>query len=168
MTKRTRIVNDPADLVPLIQAFGSDIHKKVFNELSSDWTTKEEIEKAVEADVEESLRILQEGGLVQSRWRMTQTGKTPDKEFHASYSNVRANFQCGLDELSNLIRIAFSDDEEFREIVFKIEEEIKMGNTSTSGLCRALNQNVCFIRGVAKRSRKLTIKGQKIVLTEEK
>ncbi|MDD2665819.1 MAG: ArsR family transcriptional regulator [Methanocellales archaeon] len=168
MPKRTRIVNDPADLVPLIQAFGSDLHKKVFNAFSSDWMTKEELEKAVGADVSESLKILQKGGLIQSRWRMPEDAGVPEKEFQASYSDVRANFQCGLDELSNLIRIASSDDEEFLEIVFKIEEEIKMGNTSTVGLCRALNQNACFIRGVAKRSNKLTVRGQKLLLAEEK
>ena len=168
MPKRTRIVNDPADLVPLIQAFGSDVHKKVFNELSSNWMTEEELEKAVGADVGESLRILRKGGLIESQWRMPKSGETPDKEFHTSYSNVRANFQCGLDELGDLIRIAFSDDEEFREMVDKIEGEIKMGNASTSGLCRALNQSASFIRGVAKRSQKLTIKGQRLELAEEK
>jgi predicted DNA-binding ArsR family transcriptional regulator len=168
MPKRTRIVNDPADLVPLIQAFGSDIHKKVFNELSSDWMTKAELEKVIGAEVDESLKILQKGGLIQSRWRMPDNLETPDKEYHTSYSNVRANFQCELDELGDLIRIAFSDEEEFLEIVFKIEEEIKIGNTSTAGLCRALNQDASFIRGIAKRSHKFTIQGQKLVLTEEK
>lgn len=168
MPKRTRIVNDPADLVPLIQAFGSDMHKKVFNELSSDWMTKAELEKVIGADVDESLKILQKGGLIQSRWRMSDTLKTPDKEYHTSYSNVRANFQCELDELGDLIRIASSDEEEFFEIVFKIEEEIKRGNTSTVGLCRVLDQDASFIRGIAKRSHKLTIQGQKLVLTEEK
>lgn len=168
MLKGTKIINDPSDLVPLIRAFGSDIHKKVFNGLSSDWMTKEELEKAVGADVGESLKILQKGGLIQSRWRMLGNARVPEKEFQASYSDVRANFQCGLDELSNLIQIASSDDEEFLEIVFKIEEEIKMGNTSTVGLCRALNQNACFLRGVAKRSNKLTVRGQKLLLTEEK
>ena len=145
MPKRTKIVNDPADLVPLIQAFGSDIHKKVFNELSSDWMTKVELEKVMGADVDESLKILQKGGLIQSRWRMPDTLETPDKEFHTSYSKVRANFQCELDELGDLIRIASSDGGEFLEIVFKIEEEIKRGNTSTVGLCRVLNQDASFI-----------------------
>ena len=41
--KRTRIINDPSDLVPLLQAFGSDVHKKVFDELSRDWHTEREL-----------------------------------------------------------------------------------------------------------------------------
>ncbi|MFC1786597.1 ArsR family transcriptional regulator [Halobacteriota archaeon] len=168
MPKRTKIVNDPADLVPLIQAFGSDIHKNVFNKLTSDWMTKVELEKAIGADVDESLKILQKGGLIQIRWRMPDTSETPDKEFYASYSNVRANFQCGFDDLSELIRIASSDEGDFLEIVLKIEAEIKLGNTSTVGLSRALNQDACFIRGIAKRCNKLSIQGQKLVLREEK
>ncbi len=168
MPKRTKIVNDPADLVPLIRAFGSDIHKKVFNELSSDWMTKVELEKVIGADVDESLKILQKGGLIQSRWRMPDTLENPDKEFHTSYSKVLANFQCGLDDLSDLILIASSDEADFLEMVCKIEVEIENGNTSTVGLCRALNKDACFVRGVAKRSHKLAIKGQKVVLIEEK
>lgn len=140
----------------------------MFNTLSSNWMTKEELEKAVGADVGESLKILQKGGLIQSRWKMPEDVGVPEKEFQASYSDVIGNFQCGLDELSNLIQIASSDDEEFLEIVFKIEAEIKMGNSSTVGLCRTLNQNACFIRGVAKRSDRLTVRGQKLLLTEDK
>jgi predicted DNA-binding ArsR family transcriptional regulator len=41
--KRTRIINDPSDLVPLLQAFGSEIHKRVFDELSRDWRTEREL-----------------------------------------------------------------------------------------------------------------------------
>ena len=55
--KRTRIINDPSDLVPLLQAFGSDVHKKIFDELSREWRTERELSEIVgdEASVHRSV-----------------------------------------------------------------------------------------------------------------
>ncbi|WRQ72897.1 MAG: ArsR family transcriptional regulator [Methanosarcinales archaeon Met12] len=168
MPKRTRIINDPADLVPLFQVFGNDIHKRVFNELSVNWRTKEELAGLIGGDTRKSLEILQKGGLIESKWRMPELGKTPDEEFHTSYSSVQVNFQCGLDDLSDLIVIAFSNEEEFRDIIEKIQKEIKKENASMMGLCKALNQSPSFIRGLAKMSSKLTVKGQRLELAGER
>ncbi|MEI7828074.1 MAG: ArsR family transcriptional regulator, partial [Euryarchaeota archaeon] len=41
MNNRTRIVNDPADLVPLLQVFKSDSHKRVFSSLLNGWRTED-------------------------------------------------------------------------------------------------------------------------------
>lgn len=168
MPKRTRIVNDPADLVPLFQAFGNEVHKRVFNELSVNWRTEEELAGLIGGDTRKSLEILQKGGLIESKWRMPESGKTPDKEFHTSYSSVQVNFQCGLDDLSDLIIIAFSSEEEFCDIIEKIQNEIKNENASMIGLCKALDRNPTFIKGIAKMSSKLTVKGQRLELAGEK
>lgn len=168
MPKRTRIVNDPADLVPLFQAFGNDAHKRIFNELSVDWRTEEELARLIGGDIRKSLEVLQKGGLIESRWRMPEPGKTPNKEFHTPYSSVQANFQCRLDDLSDLIVIAFSPEEGFHDIIERIQKEVEKGNASMIGLCRALNQSPSFIRGLAKMSSKLIVKGQRLELVGEK
>jgi len=168
MPKRTRIINDPADLVPLLQIFSSGTHKKALHELSTDWKTEQELEKLIGNDAGKTLETLQKCGLIESRWRMPEPSKTPDKEFHASYSRVRANFQCGLDDLSDLIMISFANEDSLREVTEKILEEVKSGNTSLIGLCRTLNREALFIKGVAKRSNELAVRGQRIELAEEK
>jgi len=167
MPKRTRIINDPADLVPLFQAFGNDTHKRVFNELSVNWRTEEELAELIGGNIRKSLEILQKGGLIENKWRMPEMGKTPDKEFHTSYSSVQVNFQCGLDDLSDLITIAFSNEEEFSDIIEKIQKEIKRENASMMGLCKALDRKPAFIKGIAKMSSKLTVKGQRLELAGE-
>ena len=59
--KRTRIINDPSDLVPLLQAFGSEVRKKVFDELCKGWHTERELVEAVgdKSTVHRSVSLLQ-------------------------------------------------------------------------------------------------------------
>ncbi|NJD76989.1 MAG: ArsR family transcriptional regulator [Candidatus Methanoperedens sp.] len=167
MGKRTRIINEPSDLVPLLRAFGSDSHKKVFDFLQKDWKTEEEIEAEVGFKPAESLDILKKSGLVESKWRMPQPGKKPDKEYHSSYSRVHVNFQCTVEDLSDLIMITFKSDSEIRNYLEMIEKEVTEGNQSMNGLQRVVDKSIMFIRGVAKRSPLLTVKGQRIELAGE-
>ena len=167
MGKRTRIINEPSDLVPLLRAFGADSHKKVFDCLQKDWKTGEEIEKDVGFRPAESLDILKKSGLVESKWRMPEAGKKPDKEYHSSYSRVHVNFQCSVEDPSDLIMITFKSDNEIRNFLEVIEKEVVGGNQSMNGLQRVVDKSIMFIRGVAKRSPILTVKGQRIELIGE-
>lgn len=167
MGKRTRIINEPSDLVPLLRAFGSDTHKKVFDSLQKDWKTEVEIEKEVGLNVVESLDILKKSGLIESKWRMPQPGKKPDKEYHSSYSRVHVNFQCTVEDLSDLIMITFQNDAEIRSCLDTIEREVSGGNQSMNGLQRVVDKSIMFIRGIARRSSILTVKGQRIELVGE-
>lgn len=167
MGKRTRIINEPSDLVPLLRAFGSDSHKRVFDCLQKDWKTEQEIEKEVGFKVEDGLNVLKKSGLVESKWRMPEPGKKPEKEYHSSYSRVHVNFQCSVEDLSDLIMITFKNDSELRNYLEVIEKEVIGGNQSMNGLQRVVDKSIMFIRGVARRSPILTVKGQRIELVGE-
>ena len=167
MGKRTRIINEPSDIVPLLRAFGSETHKKVFDALQKEWKTDEELEKEVGFKVAESLDVLKKSGLVESKWRMPQPGRKPEKEYHSSYSRVAVNFQCSVEDLSDLIMITFKSDNEIRRYLDVIEKEVVGGNQSMNGLQRVVDKSIMFIRGVAKRSPILTVKGQRIELIGE-
>jgi predicted DNA-binding ArsR family transcriptional regulator len=167
MGKRTRIINEPSDVVPLLRAFGSDTHKKVFDCLQKDWKTEDEIEKELVLNVVESLDVLKKSGLVESKWRMPEPGKKPEKEFHSSYSKVQVNFQCSIEDLADLIMITFKSDSEIRSYLDIIEKEVVGGNQSMNGLQRVIDKSIMFIRGVARRSPILSVKGQRIELAGE-
>ncbi|MCX9011690.1 MAG: ArsR family transcriptional regulator [Candidatus Methanoperedens sp.] len=167
MGKRTRIINEPSDIVPLLRAFGSEVHKKVFDALQKDWKTEEELEKEVGVKVAESLDVLKKSGMVESKWRMPQPGMKPEKEYHSSYSRVAVNFQCSVEDLSDLIMITFKSDSEIRGYLDVIEKEVVEGNQSMNGLQRVVDKSIMFIRGVAKRSPVLTVKGQRIEMVGE-
>jgi len=170
MGKRTRIINDPSDLVPLLQAFGSDIHKRVFDELCEDWRTKNDLLEIIKNDrgVNKSLDLLKKSGLVETKWKMPEPGKSPEKEYHSSYSRVQANFLCPMKDLSELIYLTFMSDEEIREITEKIENCVAEGNTSLNNLSRELNLSQTFIKGASKRSERLNVRGQRVEFTNEK
>lgn len=169
MGKRTRIINDPSDLVPLLQAFGSDKHKRIFDELCKDWHTEKELSELIGDGngVHRSLEILRKSGLVETKWKMPKPGEVPDKEYHSSYSRIQANFQCTMEDLSELINLTFMAEEEFREMSELIRDLVAGGNTSLSNLSRELELSQVFIRGVAKRAEGLAMRGQRIELSDE-
>lgn len=166
--KRTKIINDPADLVPLLQVFNSKLHSQVFDEVSSGWKTQKELEEATGKDVSRSLDVLKQGGLIESRWRMPAPGEAPVLEYRTSYNEVRVNFQCTMKELSEIIMIAFSMDEGLRKLAEQMEKEIEGGNASLVNLSRIFDKSPTFLKGVAKRSRNIVVKGQRLEIVKER
>jgi predicted DNA-binding ArsR family transcriptional regulator len=166
--KRTKIINDPADLVPLLQVFNSKLHSQVFNEISTGWKTEGELAELTGKDVSKSIDALKQGGLIESRWRMPEPGESPVLEYKTSYNEVRANFQCTMKELSELIMIAFSMDESLRKMAEEMEKEIEGGNASLVNLSRIFDRSPTYLKGVAKRSHNIVVKGQRLEVTRER
>ena len=162
--KRTRIINDPSDLVPLLQAFGSDVHKKVFDELSQEWRTEKELVGILgdDASVHRSVALLRKSGLVETKWRVPEPGASPEKEYHSTYSRVQASFGATMEDLSELISLTFMSEEELRAVTEKLQKMVNGGNNSLSNLSRELGLSQIFIRGVAKRAEGLAVRGQRI------
>jgi predicted DNA-binding ArsR family transcriptional regulator len=167
--KRTRIINDPSDLVPLLQAFGSDVHKRVFDELRREWHTERELAMLAgdESSVHRSVALLRKSGLIETKWRVPEPGASPEKEYHSTYSRVQANFGASMEDLSELINLTFMSDEELRSVSEKLQKMVKGGNSSLSNLSRELGLSQMFIRGVAKRAEGLAVRGQRIEPYEE-
>jgi len=167
--KRTRIINDPSDLVPLLQVFGSSVHKKVFDELSRDWRTESELAALVGDGtlVHKSVALLRKSGLVETKWRVPEPGASPEKEYHSTYSRVQASFGASMEDLSELISLTFMSDEELRPVADGLRKHVQSGNTSLSNLSRELGLSQIFIRGAAKRAEGLTVRGQRIERYDE-
>jgi predicted DNA-binding ArsR family transcriptional regulator len=162
-----RIVNDPVELVPLLMTFNDPDFKKVYELLNKSWLTEEEIRVQVGDDhVALCLQILKKGNLVEEQWRMPKPGKKPEKEFRATYNKFRANFQCNLSDLSDILYIALSNDENLREVVEQIERELSKGNSSINDLSRKFSVSPVFVKGLAKRITHMDVKGQGLVLLD--
>jgi len=162
-----RIVNDPVELVPLLITFNNSSYKKVYDLLNKAWMTEEEILSHVKEDgLQHCLSVLKKGNLIEEQWRMPVSGQKPIREYRATYSKFRANFQCNFSDLSDLIYISISNDESLRETVERIEEELRNGNSSIADIARKFNVSPVFIRGLAKRIPNLDVKGQGLVLID--
>jgi len=162
-----RIVNDPVELVPLLMTFNDPSFKKVYELLNKSWLTEDEIRAHVDSDrVPLCLQILKKGNLVEEQWRMPKPGAKPQKEFRATYNKFRANFQCNLSDLSDILYISLSNDENLRNVVEQIEAELGKGKNSINDLSRKFSVSPIFIKGLAKRITYLDVKGQGLVLLD--
>jgi len=162
-----RIVNDPVELVPLLMTFNDPSFKKVYELLNKSWMTEDEIRVHVDTDsIPVCLQILKKGNLVEEQWRMPKPGAKPLKEFRATYNKFRATFQCSLSDLSDILYISLSNDENLREVVEKIEGELGKGNSSINDLSRKFGVSPVFIKGLAKRIIHMDVKGQGLVLLD--
>ncbi len=164
MPGHIRIVNDPVELVPLLMTFNDPSFKKVYELLSKSWLTEEEIGQQVNpADVTVCLQILKKGNLVEEQWRMPRPGEKPCREYRATYNKFRANFQCNLQDLSDILYLSLSKDENLRNLVDQIEGELSSGSSSINDLSRRFGVSPVFIKGLAKRIPHLDVKGQGLV-----
>ena len=162
-----RIVNDPVELVPLLMTFNDPMYKKVYELLNKSWMTEDEIQAQVQDDnLPVCLQILKKGNLVEEQWRMPKPGKKPEKEFRATYNKFRANFQCNLSDLSDILYLSLSNDENLREVVENIESELGKGNSSINDLSRKFSVSPVFVKGLAKRIPHMDVKGQGLVLLD--
>lgn len=168
MTGHVRIVNDPVELVPLFVVFNNPKYKKILDMLNKNWMTRTEIREVVGEDgVGECLLILKKGNLIEEKWRMPEPGTKPEKEYRATYSKFRANFQCNFSDLADLLAISFTGDEDIRLKSDSVEEELSHGNSSISDIARRFGVTPVYIKGVAKRIPHLDVKGQGLVRLEE-
>ena len=167
MPGHIRIVNDPVDLVPLLMTFNDPSFKKVYELLNKSWLTEDEIRVQVGGEsVMVCLQLLKKGNLVEEQWRMPKPGSKPEKEFRATYNKFRANFQCNLSDLADIIYISLSNDENLREVVDQIEGELTRGNSSINELSRKFVVSPVFVKGIAKRIPHMDVKGQGLVLLD--
>ncbi|HDM36617.1 MAG TPA: ArsR family transcriptional regulator [Candidatus Syntrophoarchaeum butanivorans] len=163
MAKRVRIVNDLPDLVPLLHIFATKRHKEVFDLLSSGWYTEDELKEMLEyEEVKGSIDILRESGLLESKWRPPEAGGTPEVEYTTSYSKVRLNLQCEMEDLGNIISLSFMDEKEFDSIVEELISCIKSGKDSITNISISEDISPIILKAIVKRSPKLLIKGQKL------
>jgi len=146
----------------------NDTHfKKVYELLNKSWLTEDEIQAQVGDDsVSMCLQLLKKGNLVEEQWRMPKPGAKPEKEFRATDHKLRANFQCNLSDLSDIIYISLSNDESLRDVVVRIEDELGRGNSSINDLSRKIGVSSVFIKGLAKRIPHMDVKGQGLVLLD--
>ncbi len=167
MTGHIRIVNDAVELVPLLITFNQVHHKEIYDMLIRGWMTEGELCSHYEPGVvSDCLMILRKGNLVEEKWRMPEPGKKPEREFHASYSKFRANFQCAFNELSDLLYISSSNDADLRDIAEQMESELRNGSSSINDMARKFNVSPMFIKGLAKRIPHMDVKGQGLVLLD--
>ena len=147
--------------------FNDPSFKKVYELLNKSWMTEEEIQAQVENEsVPLCLQILKKGNLVEEQWRMPKPGEKPQKEFRATYNKFRANFQCNLSDLSDILYISLSNDENLRDVVEQIEGELAERQQFHQRSLPKIQCQPSLHQRACKTDTHLDVKGQGLVLLD--
>lgn len=166
MPQRTRIINDPAELVPLFQAFASETHMAVFRELSDGWVTAETLEEEHGEDFTDSIQLFKSAGLVKSNWGMGSDG--PVKEYTTSYSDFRASFDCSIQDIAELVALSLESDTVLDNREGSIRDYLSGNGTKArlDNIAEDLSLSDIGVRAIVKRSEDLRFHGNKVELLE--
>lgn len=156
---QAKLINDVTDFAWLSRAFDTDIKRQVFDDVSKNWVTMEEIEKKYGEEGKKALKFFEKVHLVETRWMMKE-GKAK-KEYHAFYSAFHINIMSSIDVIRDVFSIVLMGDKEFKEIEEKIYEFIGEGELSRE-VERRFNLSPVQMKCIVKRSMKLEYKGMRI------
>ncbi|MEW6070616.1 MAG: ArsR family transcriptional regulator [Candidatus Thermoplasmatota archaeon] len=158
---RTKVVNDITELVPLLRIVNTDIKRKVFQELVTNWRSFREIEVLYGEEGKEALLLFEKAKLVESKWQSTAEGK-PEKVYRTYYTSFHINTHCPITEISDLLAAAIIDEEEFSKLESKILEAVDEKGTFVGDVAQALNISQTMLKGLVRRSTKLDYRGHRV------
>ncbi len=160
MGERTKIINDPADLVPLLHVFKNDQRTEVFKAIAEGSTSLENIQDKFGEDGKDVLELLNSIGLVKSKWDIDENG--PSRRYQTSYSRFRANFECNICDIIEILNISISSENVLKDEIEKIENLACTENNTISEISKEIDMNEVLVRALAKKCRSMSIEGNKI------
>lgn len=156
---QAKLINDITDIAWLSKAFDTDIKRHVFDDVTKEWITMEEVKKRYGNEGAKALKFFEKTRLVETRWMMKE-GKAK-KEYHAFYSSFHINVMSSIDVIRDVFSIVLMKDNEFKKIEEKIYDFIGEGELSRE-VERNFNLSPIQMKCIVKRSMKLEYKGMKI------
>lgn len=158
---RTKVVNDVTELVPLLRIVDTDIKRKIFQELVSNWRSLREIESLYGKEGKEALLLFEKAKLVESKWQSTAEGK-PEKVYRTYYTSFHINTYCPIIEICDLLAAATMSEETFSNLESKILKAVNEKGTFIGDIAQALNISQTMLKGLVRRSTKLDYRGHRV------
>ncbi len=167
---RIKVVNDPADLVPILRAVDSDIKKALFQDVAQNWLTEKQIQAKYGAEGVEAIRFFEKMKLVETKW---QTGTQPDgrpvpeKAYHAFYGSFHINASSPILEISDVLRIAMMAEDDYRKVEERIHEMVGDQGMFAGDVADELKVTQTTLKALVKRSGRLDFRGHRVIRFEE-
>ncbi len=165
--KRTKLINDPAELVALFRSVDSPERRAVLALLAGGWTPTSELADKFGDEAFAAITYFEKFKLVESRWEV-KDGK-PEKAYRTFYNAFQISTSLTFEETEQLLTVVLLTPGEFDEIEGKIMEMVGDEGSFANDIARELELTTLQLKGLVRRSVKFDFRGHNIVpIREEK
>lgn len=167
---RIKVVNDPADLVPILRAVDTDVKRSVFQDVAQGWLTGKEIEAKYGDEGLEALRFFEKMKLVETKWQTGQSEKgqpVPEKAYHAFYGSFHINASSPILEISDVLHVSMMPEEKYRKVEEKLYKMVGDQGMFSGDVSDDLEVTQTTLKALVKRSGRLDFRGHRIIRFEE-
>ena len=163
--KRTKLINDPAELVALFRAVDSPDRRAVRARLAEGWTPTSELQEMFGEKAFGAITYFEKFKLVESRWEVSD-GK-PEKAYRTFYNAFQISTSFSFEETQELLTVVLMDEAVFEALEVKILEMVGEEGCFANDISRELELTSLQLKGLVKRSVMFDYKGHNIVLIKE-
>ena len=167
---RIKVVNDVADLVPILRAVDTDVKKNVFLDVTQNWLTGKQVQEKYGEDGLEALAFFEKMKLVETKWQTGQDDKgraVPVKAYHAFYGSFHINASSPINEISDVLAIAMMAEEKYRKIEERLHKMVGDQGMFAGDVADELQVTQTTLKALVKRSGRLDFRGHRIIRFEE-
>ena len=165
--KRTKLINDPAELVALFRSVDSPERRAVLALLAAGWTPTSELADKFGDEAFAAITYFEKFKLVESRWEV-KDGK-PEKAYRTFYNAFQISTSLTFEETEQLLTVVLLTPGEFDEIEGKIMEMVGDEGRFANDIARELELTTLQLKGLVRRSVKFDFRGHNVVpIREEK
>ena len=165
--KRTKLINDPAELVALFRSVDSPERRAVLALLAGGWTPTSELADKFGDEAFAAITYFEKFKLVESRWEV-KDGK-PEKAYRTFYNAFQISTSLTFEETEQLLTVVLLTPGEFDEIEGKIMEMVGDEGRFANDIARELELTTLQLKGLVRRSVKFDFRGHNMVpIREEK
>ncbi len=157
---RIKVINEAADLIPVLRAVDTDKKRQVFREIAEDWRTENDIKADYGKEGVDALRFFEKMGLVEIQWQPGQ--ESPQKAYHTFYTSFYINTSSPVEEISDILAVAVMTDKRFKEVEGKILAAVADKGKFAGDIAEELDLSSTMLKGLVKRSSQLDFKGHSI------
>lgn len=157
--RRTKIITEPTDLIPMFHVVNTEFKRQIFKEISQNWCTERDIVERYGEEGKNVLQLFEKTKLVSIKW---EPGNPPVKAYRSYYTSFHINTTCPVTEISDILYVAIMSDEEFRNMEQKILDIIGEEGKFAGNVSEELKISPIMLRGITKRSEKLEYRGHRI------
>ncbi|MDP7082612.1 MAG: ArsR family transcriptional regulator [Candidatus Poseidoniia archaeon] len=165
--KRTKLINDPAELVALFRSVDSPGRRAVLARLAEGWTPTSELQESFGEEAFGAITYFEKFKLVESRWEVLD-GK-PEKAYRTFYNAFQISTSLNFVEAQELLTVVLMEETVFEALEVKILEMVGEEGCFANDISRELELTSLQLKGLVRRSVKFDYRGHNIVpIKEEK